>query len=200
MKKPTKALTRKPAQRRPVEAKKPAQSAPTRRQGPKLTKTPGGAISVEIGKTIDELLPRLRKSTGTHSHEVAIRVVDQIAAILVRPKPQDLNSALIQAVSTIKELAPRNLIEAQLCTQLVATHETALMFLAAATREDQTVEGRDSNVLRATRLMRLHLEQIEALQKLRGKAGHQRVVVEHVNVHAGGQAVVGAIAARGEGV
>jgi hypothetical protein len=32
-----------------------------------------------------------------------------------------------------------------------------------------------------------------ALQKLRGKAGQQKVTVEHVHVHQGGQAIVGAV-------
>jgi hypothetical protein len=41
--------------------------------------------------------------------------------------------------------------------------------------------------------MRLHLEQIEAMQKLKGKAGQQRVTVKHVHVHEGGQAIVGAV-------
>jgi hypothetical protein len=38
--------------------------------------------------------------------------------------------------------------------------------------------------------MRLHLEQIEAMQKLKGKAGQQKVTVEHVDVHEGGQTIV----------
>jgi hypothetical protein len=69
----------------------------------------------------------------------------------------------------------------------------ALMFLNRATLPEQTVDGVDRNVVRATRLMRLHLEQIEAMQKLKGKAGQQKVTVEHVHVHEGGQAIVGAV-------
>jgi hypothetical protein len=74
------------------------------------------------------------------------------------------------------------------------------MFLHRATIEGQTTEGTDLNVVRATRLMRLHLEQIEAMQKLKGKSGQQTVTVEHVHVHEGGQAIVGAVStAKGEG-
>jgi hypothetical protein len=51
----------------------------------------------------------------------------------------------------------------------------------------------------ATRLMRLHLDQIEAMQKLRGKAGQQKVTVEHVHVYQGGQAIVGAVAPTAPG-
>ena len=73
------------------------------------------------------------------------------------------------------------------------------MFLNRATIKEHP-EAIDSNVIRATRLMRLFLEQVEALQKLQGKTGQQKVVVEHVHVNEGGQAIVGAVSAtNGEG-
>jgi len=70
------------------------------------------------------------------------------------------------------------------------------MFLRRATLENQSTEVIDANVDRSTRLMQMFSEQLEAMQKLRGKATQQKVTVEHVNVHAGGQAIVGAVAAR----
>ena len=42
----------------------------------------------------------------------------------------------------------------------------------------------------AQKLMALHTKQLAALDKHRGK-GQQKVTVEHVNVAAGGQAIVG---------
>jgi GTPase len=51
--------------------------------------------------------------------------------------------------------------------------------------------------------MRLFTEQLEAMSKLKGKVGQQKVTVEHVHVHDGGQAIVGAVSTgkpdRGEG-
>ncbi len=47
--------------------------------------------------------------------------------------------------------------------------------------------------------LRLFNDQLEAMQKLKGKTGQQRVTVEHVHVHKGGQAVVGTVA-TGRGV
>jgi hypothetical protein len=79
--------------------------------------------------------------------------------------------------------------------QMVGAQRAAMSFLERATREGQTLEGADANISRATRLMRLFNEQVETMQKLKGKAGHQRVVVEHVTVNEGGQAIVGAVAA-----
>ena len=48
-------------------------------------------------------------------------------------------------------------------------------------------------MLRATRLMRIFTEQLDAMAKLKGKSGHQKVTVEHVHVHKGAQAIVGAV-------
>jgi hypothetical protein len=120
---------------------------------------------------------------------------------LVWPKPRDETDLHIKAVITLAEHAPQNVTEASLAVQMTATKEAALMFLHRATIEGQTTEGTDLNVARATRLMRLHLEQIEAMQKLKGKSGQQTVTVEHVHVHEGGQAIVGAVSpTKGEGV
>lgn len=47
--------------------------------------------------------------------------------------------------------------------------------------------------------MRLFLEQVEAIQKLKGKAAQQKVTVEHVHLHQGGQAILGAVATKGRG-
>ena len=49
----------------------------------------------------------------------------------------------------------------------------------------------------AVKFLRTFAAQVEALQRHRGK-GQQKVTVEYVHVHAGGQAIVGAITA-GEG-
>jgi hypothetical protein len=48
------------------------------------------------------------------------------------------------------------------------------------------------------KLLRTFTAQIEALQRHRGK-GEQKVTVEHVHVHAGGQAIVGAVTPGGGG-
>jgi hypothetical protein len=57
----------------------------------------------------------------------------------------------------------------------------------------QSFEGIHANVNRASKSMRLFNDQVETMAKLKGKSGQQRVVVEHVNVEAGGQAIVGVL-------
>ena len=77
-----------------------------------------------------------------------------------------------------------------LAAQILSTHNAAMESLRRAMMESQTYEGRDQNLKHATKLMGLCERQLAALDKHRGK-GRQKITVEHVNVHAGGQAIVG---------
>ena len=76
-----------------------------------------------------------------------------------------------------------------------------------AGKEDQkspVSDDRRHSQLRATygalaaKLMRTFTMQLDALGRLRGQATKQVVQVEHVNVQAGGQAVVGAVKVGGD--
>ena len=141
------------------------------------------------------------KVTGTRSNGAGHRLLDQAMNALIWPKLKEgaTEDAIIKAAAFMAEMAPQNVTEGMLSIQMIATNEAALLFLKRATAEGQTFEGSDANVLRATRLMRLHLDQIEAMQKLKGKAGQQKVTVEHVHVHKGGQGIVGAVTAKRAG-
>jgi hypothetical protein len=54
---------------------------------------------------------------------------------------------------------------------------------------EQTFEGRREALSQANKLSRTYTILLEALNRHRG-TGQQKVTVEHVHVHAGGQAVV----------
>jgi hypothetical protein len=61
---------------------------------------------------------------------------------------------------------------------------------------EQTFEGRRENLSQANKLSRTHATLLEALNRHRGK-GQQKVTVEHVHVHEGGQAIVGNVEGGG---
>ena len=63
---------------------------------------------------------------------------------------------------------------------------------------EQTFEGRRENLLQANKLSRTYAVLLEALNRHRGK-GQQKVTVEHVHVHSGGQAIVGVVEPPGGG-
>lgn len=135
----------------------------------------------------------VRRATGTQYYDVADRIINQIVNAQVFPKPRDDADHFHKALSAIEEIAPQNVTEAILAVQMIATNDAALMFLRRATSDGQSLTCAESSALCATRLLRLHLDQIEAMQKLKGKIGQQKVIVEHVHVYQGGQAIVGAV-------
>ena len=94
-------------------------------------------------------------------------------------------------------MRPRDEIEAMLAMQMAATHDLALEMLARAKHAECVPVLQTSGSL-AVKLLRTYTAQLEALAKLR-RGGEQKVTVEHVHVHSGGQAIVGAITHPGGG-
>lgn len=95
-------------------------------------------------------------------------------------------------------MAPRDELEGMMAAQLVAAHNAAMECYRRAMLAEQTFEGRRENLNQANKLSRTFATLLEALHRHRGKA-QQKVVVEHVHVHSGGQAIVGAVSGPGGG-
>jgi hypothetical protein len=153
-----------------------------------------GTVFAKTEGERDELLKQVAElATGTRSLEltnVLMKQIDVVQNNAVHLTPQE---APRTSTSSLIAMQPRTFTEAMLATQMIQTHYAMGEFLARATHPEQPSENVDRNVNRAVRLGRLFTEQIEALQKLRGQSGQQRVMVEHVHVHEGGQAIVGAV-------
>ena len=103
------------------------------------------------------------------------------------PSEQDVNGVL----AAVHGIGANDEIEAMLAVQMVATHFAATRALRRLKGSD-TVPQQDSNGNLAVKLLRTFAAQTEALQRYRGK-GQQKLTVEHVHVHTGGQAIVGSI-------
>lgn len=143
---------------------------------------------------------------GCKTSEVALALLAQLAQLehpTVNPDTvtdDEVEATLTKAAAMLVALEPTTATEALLAAQMVGTQRAAMIFLARATVNGQSGVTADAHVLRATRLMRLFNEQVMTMERLKGRAGQQRVVVEHVTVAAGGQAIVGAVTpGRGEG-
>ena len=136
--------------------------------------------------------------SGTSSVELANLLLHQVETVQKNTFPcADPKDATKTATASLATMQPRNFLEGTLIAQMVQTHHAVSEFLRRATHPEQMVDAADRNVNRAVRLGRLFTEQIEALQKLRGQSGQQKVVVEHVNVAPGAQAIVGTVTSNG---
>jgi hypothetical protein len=82
--------------------------------------------------------------------------------------------------------------------QLIASHSAAMECYRRAMISEQTFEGRREELSQPNELSRTYAVLLDALNRHRGK-GQQKVTVEHVHVHSGGQAIVGAVQPPGGG-
>ena len=150
-------------------------------------------ISAAVGKTPKEVVDAVNrmicKVTCTTHRRASDRLLAQVAQARIWPSPEDSIDSIIRAFASIDEMEPQNGIQARLAVQMNASNDAALMFLNRSVAEGQSIDVVDANVGHAARLMRLYLQQAEAMQKLKGKAA--QVSIDQVHVHQGGQAIVG---------
>jgi hypothetical protein len=83
-------------------------------------------------------------------------------------------------------------MEGMIAAQLVACHNAAMESYRRSMLSEQTFEGRGENLNQANKLSRTCALLLDSLNRHRGK-GQQKVTVEHVHVHSGGQAIVGTV-------
>lgn len=127
--------------------------------------------------------------TGVADINHAHAVLAQVAYTDLHSRDQ-FEKALNNSASAFSGLAPKDSLETMLAAQMIAAHNLAMLFC------DRAVKHEDPNVItlnteRASKMMRIFISQAESLDKHRGKGCHQKVVVEHVSVHQGGQAAFG---------
>jgi hypothetical protein len=112
--------------------------------------------------------------------------------------PEETRRHRHAAVDALIGIKPGDELEGMMAAQLIAAHNAAMECYRRAMIGEQTFEGRRENLSQANKLSRTYAALLEALNRHRGK-GQQKVTVEHVHVHAGGQAVVGTVGGPGGG-
>ncbi len=124
-----------------------------------------------------------------------------ISAILEKSSSVDeLEAQANTTVAAMMELAPQDAIEGMLISQMVAIYGHAMECLRLATSDSikSSREAFQTLYNQSAKLMRTYILQMEALKKHR-TGGKQKMTVEHVHVHKGGQAIVGSINRGGGG-
>jgi hypothetical protein len=100
-------------------------------------------------------------------------------------------------IAFVRGLEPKNSLEAALATQMAAVHALTMSF-AHRLSQGQTIAQRDSCERAFNKLARTFTAQTEAFKRYR-TGGQQKMIVEHVHVHEGGQAIVGHVEHKAEG-
>lgn len=100
-------------------------------------------------------------------------------------------------LSVINDLAPQDAVERMLAVQMAATH-VATIRAGRSLANCETIAQVQAHYTGYNKLARTFAAQVEALRKHRS-GGQQKVTVEHVHVHPGGQAIVGQVTHGGAG-
>lgn len=98
-------------------------------------------------------------------------------------------------LTVVAGIEPKDQMEAMLAAQMAAVHMQTMAF-AKRLSCVETIDQQNSAERAFNKLARTFTTQLEALNRYRGK-GQQKMVVEHIHVHEGGQAVVGNIQGGG---
>ena len=132
---------------------------------------------------------------GTSSQEFMDGVLRQLANAVSPGKDAD-EEAINFALAVIAGIEPKDELETMLAMQMVAIHLATMTFTRRLAHVE-TLDQQHGSEGALNKLARTFAMQLEALKRYR-TGGEQKVVVQHVNVNEGGQAIVGAVD-RGRG-
>ena len=157
--------------------------------------------SAKTGHTITlECADALETIFGTSDRDQAQALLSHCLKALKSDEASDkypANDERHFLLSIIKDLAPRDPVERMLVVQMAATH-VATIRSARWLASTENIPQVQAHYTGFNKLARTFAAQVEALSKHR-TGGQQRVVVEHVTVNEGGQAVVGNVQHGGRG-
>jgi hypothetical protein len=176
----------------------PATSRQPRRMPPariKIKSIQGNVVSfVSPGPTEPAWREQLKTTLGTVSDafvDMALHHLERAARMLDGASDMAINGA----IAMIAAFAPKNEVEAALAVQAACTHMVAMVMMARIGGGHGGDRRLPILASAAAKLMRAHCMQVETFRRLRG-GGDQNIRVEHVHVHEGGQAIVGAVNSR----
>lgn len=135
----------------------------------------------------------LAEALGTTDGDFVNGILVQLLNAVKRDgkvKETDFNFML----SVIKDIEPRDQLESMLAAQMAVVHEAA-MTMARRLGNVEDIRQQDSAINGLTKLTRNFAALLDAHKRYR-HGGEQRVVVQHVNVNDGGQAIVANVAAQ----
>ena len=141
---------------------------------------------------------KMSEALGTTDSGVQGYLLDQVIKTFkgaVSKDDYDIDkviSASNSVMALLSGIQPRDEIEGMLAVQMVGVHNMAMDTMSRAMLGEQTFEGKQANVNQSTKMLRTFTAQMEALKKYR-TGGQQKMIVEHVNVNEGGQAIVGTV-------
>ena len=162
----------------------------------KVTEKKGGAEvlpdhpDIAVGHTL------LMEAIGTAELDFLDGLLKQLTNVGTQGQKVDARG-LNFMLAVVKGVEPKDQMEAMLAAQMAAVHNATMTFARRLAHVDN-IPQQDSAERAFNKLARTFASQVEALKRYR-TGGEQKVTVEHVHVHQGGQAIVGSVTHGGRG-
>ena len=152
--------------------------------------------NLEISQETNSPVMKLIKETGIEG--IALDVIKGIMSPLInliRSQANNVSSSSFdnefnKSITLIAASDPKNQLELMLATQLAMTHITLGKSARLLDQNYKDVKTINSLGNLYTKLSRLGIDQINTLERMKGK-GQQKIIVEKVNIEAGGKAAIG---------
>ena len=148
--------------------------------------------NLEISPKPNSQLIKLIEQTGIKGivPDVVKAIMSPLINLIANRDGDDAGSALNKSITLIAASDPKNQLELMLATQLAMTHITLGKSARLLDQNYKDVQTINSLGNLYTKLSRLGIDQINTLERMKGK-GQQRIIVEKINIEAGGQAAIG---------
>ena len=138
------------------------------------------------------------EALGTTDTDLQGHLLDQVAQTfrgVVSTDGADNDATVAaanKAIAILNGIQPQDELEGMLAVQMISVHNMAMRTMGLAMLGGQTFEGKKNNINYATKMLRTFMAQMEVLKRYR-TGGQQKMIVEHVHVNEGGQAIVGTV-------
>ena len=165
----------------------------------KTVKSDSRNPQIAIQNPDDPLLAvKMSEALGTADPDLQGHLLDQIVQTFRGTVSSDgadneaTAAAVNKTMAILNGIQPQDELEGMLAAQMISVHNMAMRTMGLAMLGGQTFEGKKSNVNYATKMLRTFMAQMETLKRYR-TGGQQKMIVEHVHVNEGGQAIVGTV-------
>src|SRR5665811_641747 len=138
---------------------------------------------------------QLKTTLGTVSDAFVDMALHHLERAARMPADGPSDMAINGAIAMIAAFAPQNEVEAAWALQAACTHMVAMAVMSRIGGAGGGPHRLPGLASASAKLLRAYCTQVETYRRLRG-GGEQNIRVEHVHVHEGGQAIVGAINTR----
>ena len=156
-------------------------------------KTPTQTQTTRKDNVATNKYQRLKSCLSADPQQLTQRRINEFVPLVAMNDATDrteLDIKLQRALSMVEAIAPQDGMEELLAMQMVALHQAAMECSTKGLHPEISTVRKDANLAMMVKLTDAYAKHMAVLDKHRRRAS-QTVIVEHVNVASGGQAIVG---------